>query len=136
MTHSFPSHGDLLECRRDGQIVAVHGRGSTNLEAAQAFSNAMAPLVAELEDSRWAVLGTADGDVVLTPDAEAHMTAAAPILTAKGRIAVAVVLPESPMRPIIQSQWARVYANAGCEVGYFVDRELARGWLGEVLAQK
>lgn len=135
MATSFPSHGELLECRREGQIVAVHGRGSSNLGAVDMLLRAMAPIVAELEGTRWVVLGTTEGDVIMTPEAEAHMTAAAQMLPAKGRIAVAIVLPENSLAAIAQSPWRRGYAQAGCALKFFVDVDGALAWLEERLAE-
>jgi len=134
MARIFPSHGGLLEARREGQVVFVHGSGSTNVEATQAFFQALMPLVAELEGSRWGVLGSTEGEAVLTPDAEAQMTAAAPILSAKGRVAVAIVVPQTPLGSIMQSQWTRVYRDAGCALSFFPDQMQALVWLQSVIA--
>ncbi|MCB1608419.1 MAG: hypothetical protein KDI71_15735 [Xanthomonadales bacterium] len=129
MATGFPSHGGLLRAHREGQILCVEGSGATNLEGAQAYLEALAPMVAELKGSRWAVLGVSDSEALLTPEAEQRMTAAAPTLTAMGRVAVAIVLPETPVGSIMRSQWSRVYADAGCALAFFDRIADATQWL-------
>jgi hypothetical protein len=133
--HPFPAHGGQRSLYRDGRIVYAHGGGPSNREAMQAYHKLLQSLAGELAGTRWGVLGRSDDDTLLTPDAEELMRDTAVRVTAAGRVAVAIVLPQSPVRHLIRAQWTRVFQHAGCALGFFDDQEVARVWLEARLAE-
>lgn len=131
----FPVHGGQRSLYRDGRIVYAHGGGPSNREAMEAYHKVLSSLAAELAGTHWAVLGRSGDDTLLTPEAEELMRTAAVRVTAAGRVAVAVVLPQSPVRQLIRAQWTRVFQDAGCALGFFDAEAPARAWIEDRLAE-
>lgn len=132
---TFPSHGGLRSAWREGRIVYAHGAGASNVEAMAAYHRTLQALVAELAGSRWGVIGSSDDEALLTPEAEELMRTTAARLTLAGRVAVALVLPQSAALHLMRAQWTRIFEDAGCAFAFFDNRADARVWLEARLAE-
>lgn len=131
----FHPHGGVVSIRRLGRILRVEGGGATNLEGIQEYLALIAPWVAELRGSPWAVLAVvADQEALLTPDAEALLTERARQLSDTGRIAVGLVCPRHQGSRVLIAQWCRVYSEGHCEMRLFHSEEEASTWLQHLLA--
>lgn len=128
----FAPHGKI-RMDVDGRVVSIGICGPFNQEAVAAFVDLAKPLLDVMRGQPWAALVVAEGDCLLTPEAEALLRAAEPEYAAAGRVATAFVLDPERFGAVVQAQWRRVYVDCGSEIAFFAEQAAAREWIDSAL---
>lgn len=124
----FKAHGEF-KIQIDGRIVVIEAEGPFNIELTQSFGPVAAEFTERMRGAPWGVLVIADGDFLLTPEAEEAMREAEARYEDGGRRVTAFVIGGAPWSQIVRSQWQRVYANNARQPQFFDDLSSARDWL-------
>lgn len=129
----FRAHGGF-KIDIDGRIVVIEAEGPFNLELTQSFGPVAAEFTERMRGAPWGVLVIANGDFLLTPEAEEAMREAEARYEDGGRRVTAFVIGGAPWNQIVRSQWQRVYSNNARQPQFFDDSVSAREWLLAELA--
>lgn len=124
----FRAHGGF-NIDIDGRIVVIEAEGPFNIELTQSFGPVAADFTERMRGAPWGVLVIANGDFLLTPEAEEAMREAEARYEDGGRRVTAFVIGGAPWSQIVRSQWQRVYAHNARKPEFFDDQDSARAWL-------
>lgn len=128
----FPAHGDT-QITVEGQLLHIVPEGHGNAEEITRIFAALAEVLPQIPNKNWGALIIARADTLLTPEAEAMLTAGLPDLVAQGHVATAVAILNPDIRVVMAVQFRRLYSAAGARVEIFTDELTARTWIRQLL---
>lgn len=114
-----------------GDIIAVSAEGMAGKGAIERYGQDMVEVISSFKGEKWAFLGLLHGSAALTKDGELELQKSVEWRAQHGMALGALVTGETFVKGMVQSQFERIYQNAGLPLQIFSDEDSALKWLAE-----
>ena len=114
-----------------GDVIAVSAVGMADKSAIKQYGQDMIDVISSFNCNKWAFLGLLHGSSTLTKDGEIELQKSIEWRALHGMAVGALVIGDTFVQGMVQSQFQRIYQKAGLPLGVFNDEDSALKWLAE-----